>query len=214
MSREEREDGAHRIESVQGRRPEDDLEMVEAAGMQRAEAVRDLRCRPADRDAEDFGRPGDRRRLHDDPGRSPDRRWVPAYLETRGLEGGKAWAELREVAALLDEPTPDVRMRGCEAEHPGTLGADHDRDPAGPRADGPLLEIPSGMEGALEIDVAVPEQRQDDLQRLLKAPDGSILGQAKGVSLAPGVPRAEAKHEPPAADLVEGLDGLGEDPGV
>ena len=59
-----------------------------------------------------------------------------------------------------------------------------------------------------------PQQRNDDLERLLEAAVDVILGQPERVRLRAGVPGAEAEHEPPAADLVERLDGLRGDPGV
>src|SRR4026208_1003914 len=105
-------------------------------------------------------------------------------------------------------------MQGGEAQHLRTLGADHDRDPPGPGTDGSVLEIPSRVEGTLEIGVAISEQRQDDLESLFEAADGPIFRQAKGVALAASVTGAEAEHDPATADLVERFDCLRHDPGV
>src|SRR6478672_10924475 len=193
MSLDAGEHGADGLDGVQRRRPEDDLEVVEPTRLKRPEAVRDLRRRSANRDAEHLSRARERGRLHDDAGRSSDRRRIPADFLTSGLERGEARTELREVASLFDEPAPDVRMQGGQAEHLGTLGADHDRDPSGPRTDGSVLEVPSRVEGALEIGVAISKQRQDDPEGLLEAPDGSIFRQAERMALAAGVTGAQAE---------------------
>jgi hypothetical protein len=54
----------------------------------------------------------------------------------------------------------------------------------------------------------LPQERHDDLDRLLEAPEHVVLGQPEGVGLAAGMPGAEAQHESAATDLVEGLDRL------
>ncbi len=61
-----------------------------------------------------------------------------------------------------------------------------------------MLEVAGRMEGPLEVRATMPQEREDDLERLLEAPERVVLGQAEGVGLAAGMPRAEPQHEAPA----------------
>ena len=70
------------------------------------------------------------------------------------------------------------------------------------------------MEGPLKIRSTLPQERHDDLECLLESGEDMVLGQSEGVPLRLGTPRAQTEHEAATADLVDGLDGLGGDPGV
>ena len=78
-----------------------------------------------------------------------------------------------------------------------------------------LVEVRAGsVEGPLEVGAALSQEWDDDLDRLLEAPEYVVLWQPEGVCLAAGMSRAEAEYEPTSADLIERLDRLGRDSGV
>ena len=116
---------------------------------------------------------------------------------------------------LLRVAAPDVGMlRGVELPF-GTVASDQDGDPVRARADRLLRKVASGVPRALEVGVSASQERDDDLERLLEATKDVVLGQTEIVGLAgPGVTGAQAEDEPSAADLVESLGRLGDDPGV
>ena len=70
------------------------------------------------------------------------------------------------------------------------------------------------MVGPREVGLAGPQQRDDDLERLLEAVVDVILGQAERMRTAPGVAGTEPQDEPAAADLIDGRGRLGDDPRV
>src|SRR5947207_648805 len=113
---------------------------------------------------------------------------IAADVETGCLERGQPRAKLRQVAPLLDVPTPDIGMARRQAEHLRTTGADHDRDPTGAWTDGSLLEVVRGVVCALEVGVSRPQQGHDDLERLLEAADHMIFRQAEGMALLARMP--------------------------
>ena len=62
--------------------------------------------------------------------------------------------------------------------------------------------------------LAAAHQRHDDLQCLLPARAHGILGQPEHVRLLVAVAGAKSEDEAAAADLVESLRCLGDDPGI
>ena len=113
---------------------------------------------------------------------------IAADLDAGSLERREPRPELREVAPFLDVPAPDVGMARGQPEHLRTLGADHDRDPPGARPDRSMLQVARRVEGALEVRATAPQERDDDLDRLLESAVDVVLGQPEGVRLATGVP--------------------------
>jgi len=85
---------------------------------------------------------------------------------------------------------------------------------AGAGTDWSLLEIASGVVRAFEVSPARPQQRQEDLERLLEAADDVVLGQPEGMGLPTRVAGAETEDESTAADLVQRLDNLRSDRGI
>ena len=150
-----------------------------------------------------------------DPGRPADGGRIAPDLGADPIERCEPWPELVDVGALLRVAAPDVGVaRGVELTL-GPVAVDQDRDRVRAGTDRCLREVTSRVPGALEVGMTAAQQRDDDLERFLEPVEDAVLRQAEGVSLTrPGVTGTEPEHESPAADLVEGLGSLGDDPRV
>jgi hypothetical protein len=95
------------------------------------------------------------------------------------------------------------------------VGREHDRDRTRARPDGSLIEVAGRVPGPFEVHVTGPQQRDDDLERLLEPLIHVVLGQPERPCLAgPRVTSPEPQDEPAVADLVERLDRFRGDPWV
>ena len=150
----------------------------------------------------------------EDAGGSTERGRVAPDLGASGLECRHPRAELRHVALLRGVAAPDVRVLRREPLTLRPVDADHDRDPARPRALRLLGEATGCVPRSIEVGMALTEERDDDPECFLEAGKDLVLGQPEGVRLAPGMARPEPEHEPPTADLVERLDRLGGDASI
>ena len=73
------------------------------------------------------------------------------------------------------------------------------------------LAVAGDVVAALEVDGALPQQRADDREGLLEPRHAMVEGEPEGAVLDLVPARAQAEHEPPAADLVDGRGELRED---
>ena len=109
------------------------------------------------------------------------------------------------VAVAGCEPAvPLVRMLRDQTFHPRATSehSDHDRRPRRPRALGDILGFPRGVELAVERHLLAAQQRTNDLQRFLEAPDTPFPGIAERHVLRLEVAGAEPHDEAPLAQLV------------
>ena len=102
-----------------------------------------------------------------------------------------------------------IGVAGGEREHARTLGADEDRRASGPgaaRGEDAVLRL---VVLPLEIDAPLAEERHDDRERLLEAPDPVVLGDAEGVVFRLVPAGAEPEDDAPVRHLVERVRHLG-----
>src|SRR5947209_3844347 len=104
---------------------------------------------------------------------------------------------------------PCVGIARHQSQHAGSLAGQQQRWPRRSRAARNQLAVARGVVLAGEIDLAVAEQRTDDLQRLFESTYAVVEGKAEGIELGLMPAGAEAQREAPATDFVQGGGHLG-----
>ena len=93
----------------------------------------------------------------------------------------------------------------------GRRGPDEDGRPRGPWTARPQLHVTRRVVLALEVDVALAQQRTDDPERLLEPVAAVVEGHPQARELG-GMPAgAEAQDQPAVADLIERVGLLGDE---
>ena len=120
---------------------------------------------------------------------------------------------VRRVAEAVVPLVPRVHVRHGDAQHARRRRADHQRRPVRMplgRAARHAARSRAPVELAVEVDLALAQQRADDRERLFEAAHPLVVGKAEGrvVGLVPA--RAQAQDQPAAADLVDRRGHLGQ----